>query len=65
VERPADERATRRLEGVNADTKLSDVLSLFESNLTILEVAERLNISVEAACALVVASLRSNRAGAQ
>jgi orotate phosphoribosyltransferase-like protein len=45
---------------VNADTLLNHVLPLIESNLTIQEVAERLGISVEAACALVVASLRSN-----
>ena len=63
--RPAAERAARRSEEVNADTKLSEVLPLIESNLTLEEVAQRLNISVEAACALVVASLRSNRAGAQ
>ena len=48
-------------EGIDADTKLRDVLPLLESNLTIQEVAERLDISVEAACALVVASIRSNR----
>ena len=66
VERPADERAIWRPEAINAaQTKLNDVLPLIESNLTIQEVAERLGISVEAACALVVASLRSNRAGAQ
>ena len=64
--RPAAERAARRWsEEVNADTKLSEVLPLIESNLTLEEVAQRLNISVEAACALVVASLRSNRARAQ
>jgi hypothetical protein len=66
VERPADERAIWRPEATKpAQTKLNDVLPLIESNLTIQEVAERLGISVEAACALVVASLRSNRAGAQ
>jgi threonine synthase len=66
VERPADERTIRsRSEGVNADTKLSDVLPLIESNLTIQEVAERLGISVEPACALVRAALRSRRDGAQ
>ena len=48
--------------GIDADTKLSDVLPLMESNLTIQEVAERLGISVESACTLVVASLRSSRA---
>jgi hypothetical protein len=65
VKRPADECALRRRsEGVSADTKLSEVLPLIESNLTIQEVAERLGISVEDACALVVASLRSNRARA-
>jgi hypothetical protein len=66
VNRPADERAIRRPEGMNAgQTKLNDVLPLIESNLTIQEVAEKLDISVEAACALVVASLRSSRTDAQ
>ena len=41
-----------------------DVLPLIESNLSIPEIAERLDISVEAVCALVVASLRSSRAPA-
>jgi hypothetical protein len=58
--RPAAERAARRSEEVPADTKVSEVLPLIESNLTIEEVAERLGISLEAACALVVASLRSS-----
>jgi rRNA maturation endonuclease Nob1 len=61
VERPTDERATRWSEGLNADTKLSDVVPLIESNLTIQKIAEKLGISVEAACALIVASLRSSR----
>ena len=65
MERPAAARAARRSEELNADMKVSDVLPLIKSNLTIQEVAQRLNISVEAACALIVASLRSNRAGAQ
>jgi DNA-binding CsgD family transcriptional regulator len=60
VERPAAERAARRSERVSADTKVSEVLPLIESNLTLEEVAERLGISLEAACALVVASLRSS-----
>ena len=60
--RTPDQQVVRR-EGIDADTKLRDVLPLIESNLTIQEVAERLGISVEAACALVVASLRSNRIG--
>ncbi len=66
MERPADERTIRRKsEGTNAaQSKLHDILPLIESNLTIQEVAERLGISLEAACALVVASLRSNRARA-
>jgi uncharacterized protein YoaH (UPF0181 family) len=64
VERPADERAIKRSEGLNgAQTKLNDVLPLIESNLTIQEVAARLGISVEAACTLVVASLRSRQDG--
>ena len=64
VERPADERAiskSRRSEGINsAQTKLKDVVPLIESDLTIEEVAERLGISVEDACVLVLASLRSS-----
>jgi hypothetical protein len=39
---------------------LNDVLPLIECNLTIAEVAEKLGISEEAACALVVACLRRN-----
>ena len=42
--------------------KPDDVLPLILGNLTIEEVAKRLGIPVEAACALVVASLRSSRA---
>ena len=64
VERPADERAiskSRRSEGIDsAHTKLKDVVPLIESDLTIEEVAERLGISVEAACLLILASLRSS-----
>ena len=64
VERPAEERAiskSRRSEGINsAQTKLKDVVSLIESDLTIEEVAERLGISVKDACVLVLASLRSS-----
>ena len=45
-------------------TSPQDVLPLLKSNLTILEIAERLGISVEAACALVVASLRGSKAPA-
>jgi hypothetical protein len=64
VERPADERAIKRSEGINvAQTKLNDVLPLIESDLTIEEVTERLGISVEAACTLIVASLRSRQDG--
>jgi hypothetical protein len=65
VERPAAKRAARRSEGVRADTKLSEVLPLIESDLTIEEVAERLGISLEAACSLVVASLRSSNPAEQ
>jgi hypothetical protein len=61
VERRAPEQQGVRREELYADTKLRDVLPLLKSNLTIQEVAERLGISVEAACALVVASIRSNR----
>ena len=64
MERPADERAIsrrRRSEEINsAQTKLNEVMPLIESDLTIEEVAERLGISVEAACMLILASLRSS-----
>jgi hypothetical protein len=46
----------------SSTVKLNDVQPLIENNLTIEEVAEKLGISEEAACALVVASLRSSRA---
>jgi hypothetical protein len=66
VERPAqeeDEPAVRRPKVMSVgQTKLDDVLPLIENNLTIEEVAEKLGISEDAACALVVASLRSSRA---
>ena len=39
--------------------------AVIESNLTIQDVAQRLGISLEAACVLVVASLTSSRARAQ
>ncbi len=39
-------------------TRLNDVLPLIENNLTIQEVAEKLGISVEAACAVVVATIQ-------
>ena len=66
MKRPADVRAIRKSEGINdAPTELDEALPLIESNLTIQEVAEKLGISVEAACALVVASLRSSRDGEQ
>jgi hypothetical protein len=45
--------------------KLSEVLPLIESDLTIEEVAQRLGISLEAACSLVVASIRSSKTGEQ
>ena len=61
MERAAKQQQLVRREGIDADTKLRDVLPLIESNLTIQEVAERLGISVESACTLVVASLRSSR----
>jgi hypothetical protein len=49
------------LEGsLSAQIKLNDVLPLIECNLTIEEVAEKLGLPVEAACALVVASLRGS-----
>ncbi len=46
-------------------TNPQDVLPLVKSNLSIPENAERLDVSVEAACALVVASLRGSRAPAR
>ena len=47
------------MEKPNANpTDPQDVLPLIKSNLSIPEIAERLDISVEAACALVVASLQ-------
>ena len=63
MECSADERAIRkkRSEGIDiAQTKLNTVLPLIEDDLTIEEVAERLGISVEAVCVLIVASLRSS-----
>ena len=64
MERPVDEWAiskSRRSEGINSvQIKLNDIVPLIESDLTIEEVAERLGISVEAACLLVLASLRSS-----
>ncbi len=67
MKRLADERGNRRWsEGINAArTKLNDVQPQIESGLMIKDVAERLGISMQAACALVVASLRSRRDGAQ
>jgi hypothetical protein len=66
VERPAQEEVEhviRRVKAMNASQiKLNDVLLLTKSNLTIEEVAEKLGIPVEAARALVVASLRSTLA---
>ena len=57
---PADERALWTQTGDGVDQgRLYDVLPLIESNVTIQEVAERLGISVEGACGLVVAGLRS------
>ncbi len=47
-----------------SQTTLNDVLPHIESNLTIEEIAEKLGISVEAACALVLAAIRNNPAKA-
>ena len=50
------------MEKPNANqTNPQDVLPLVKSNLSIPEIAERLGVSVEAACALIVASLRGSR----
>jgi hypothetical protein len=58
VESPAD-RHVIGTDGLDANqTQLKDVLPLIENNLTIDGIAERLDISVESACALVAASLR-------
>ena len=66
MERTTDGQAIRRLEGMNAaQTKPNDLLPLNEDNLTIAELAEKLGISEEAACALVVASQRSSRTRTQ
>ena len=43
-------------------TNPQDVLPLIKSNPTIPQIAERFGISIEAACALVVATLRASRA---
>jgi hypothetical protein len=58
AKRPAGERAIGTEEWNVGQTRLNDVRPLIESNLTIQEVAERLGISVEAACTLV-ADLKS------
>jgi hypothetical protein len=69
VERPAgDEHGKRRLKGIDAaQVRLNDVLPLIESDLTIAQAAEKLGISVEDTCALIVASLGggSSPTGAQ
>jgi hypothetical protein len=59
AKRPGGERMIGTEGWDVGQTRVNDVLPLIESNLTIQEVAERLGISVEAACALVVASLKS------
>jgi hypothetical protein len=61
VESPAD-RHVIGTDGLDANQpKLNDVLPLIENNLTIYGIAERLDISVESACALVAASLRGSQ----
>ncbi len=52
------------LESSISQTTLNDVLPHIESNLTIEEIAEKLGISVEAACALVLATIRNKPAEA-
>jgi len=61
VKYPAGERAGGSPEKEEWDLgrrSSNDVLPLIERNLTLPAVAERLDISVEAACAVVVAALR-------
>ena len=64
---PADEHENERTEGMDpAMTNPRDVVQpLMETDLTVAEVAEKLGISLEAACALIAAGLGSNRAGSR
>jgi hypothetical protein len=61
---PADEHASERAEGMNpAQTNPRDAQPLMEMHLTVAEVAEKLGISLEAACAVIAAGLGSNQTG--
>ncbi len=51
--------------GSISQTKLNVVLAVSGSDLTISEIAEKLGVSVDVACALVVAAMRCNLAEAQ
>jgi hypothetical protein len=60
--KPAADRPVIGTEGLDANqTQLNNVLPLIESNITIDDIAERLSISVDAACALVAASFRGRQ----
>jgi hypothetical protein len=63
VRRPADEQANEMAEGMNpAQTNQKDVQPLMETHLTVPEVAEKLGLSLEAACALIAAATGASRA---
>ena len=55
----------RAPEGSISQTKLNDVLPMIDSDLTIGEIAEKMGISVDAVCALVLAATRYYLAEAQ
>jgi hypothetical protein len=66
VARSADEHAIKKAEGMNvAQTNPKDILPLMETNLTVAEIAEKLGISVENACALIAAALGSSQVGSR
>jgi hypothetical protein len=63
VARSEDEHVNKRAKRMNvAQTNPKDVLPLRETNLTVANIAEKLGISVEDACALIAAALRSSHA---
>jgi hypothetical protein len=66
VARSADEHAIKGEKGMNvAQTNPKEVQPLMETNLTVTEIAEKLGISVEDACALTAAALRSSQVGSR